>query len=111
MSCTWKSLFIFEIGFSVDTSSFLYIFVQHLKMRRRENSPFDALHRVDPMDTALLMVGFRLAWEQVELLTAEQKQTMHSSRGFQNRVLSSCERRSDGKRVPHEELHKVILCR
>jgi hypothetical protein len=56
-SCTWKSLFIFEISFSVDTFPLLYIFVQNLKMSRCGISPFDALHRVGPEDIVFLRLA------------------------------------------------------
>jgi hypothetical protein len=64
-------LFIFEISFSVDTFPLLYIFVEHSKISRRGNSPFDALHGVGPQDIAFLMVGFGLTWDHLELLTGE----------------------------------------
>jgi hypothetical protein len=70
-SCTWKSLFIFEISFNVDTFPLLYIFVQHLNISRRGNSPFDVLHGAGPEDIVFLTVGFGLTWDQLELLTGE----------------------------------------
>jgi hypothetical protein len=45
-----KSLFTFEISFSVDISSLLYIFMQHLKTSRHGNIPFDPLHEAGPED-------------------------------------------------------------